>query len=86
MRGMIMCIAIGAMALGLAGCEPTTFGKKNVLINLAELGENIDGKSIEEIEKVFSKKGFTLNYEWSITRNAYYCNNRLWLYSIHSLR
>lgn len=78
MRGMIMCIAIGAMALGLAGCEPTTFGKKNVLINLAELGENIDGKSIEEIEKVFSKKGFTLNYEWSITRDDYYNNMRFY--------
>lgn len=78
MRGMIMCIAIGAVALGLAGCEPTTFGKKNVLINLAELGENIDGKSIEEIEKVFSKKGFTLNYEWSITRDDYYNNMRFY--------
>lgn len=78
MRGMIMCIAIGAMALGLAGCEPTTFGKKNVLINLAELGENIDGKNIEEIEKVFSKKGFTLNYEWSITRDDYYNNMRFY--------
>lgn len=78
MRGMIMCIAIGAMALGLAGCEPTTFGKKNVLINLAELGENIDGKSIEEIEKVFSKKGFTLNYEWSITKDDYYNNMRFY--------
>ena len=77
-KGIIMCIAIGAMALGLAGCEPTTFGKKNVLINLAELGENIDGKNIEEIEKVFSKKGFTLNYEWSITRDDYYNNMRFY--------
>lgn len=72
MRGMIMCIAIGAMALGLAGCEPTTFGKKNVLINLAELGESINGKSIEEIDKALSKRGFKLCCKKSTIGSDYY--------------
>ena len=72
MRGMIMCIAIGAMALGLAGCEPTTFGKKNVLINLAELGESINGKSIEEIDIELSKRGFKLCCTKSTTGSDYY--------------
>ena len=72
MRGMIMCIAIGAMALGLAGCDPTTFGKKNVLINLAELGESINGKSIEEIDIELSKRGFKLCCTKSTTGSDYY--------------
>ncbi len=79
MRGMIMCIAIGAMALGLAGCEPTTFGKKNVLINLAELGEKFEGKSIEEIDTELSKRGFKLCYEKSRTGGDYY--NHAMVYS-----
>lgn len=79
MRGMIMCIAIGAMALGLAGCEPTTFGKKNVLINLAELGESINGKSIEEIDTELSKRGFKLCCEKSRTGSYYY--NHAMVYS-----
>lgn len=79
MRGMIMCIAIGAMALGLAGCEPTIFGKKNVLINLAELGESINGKSIEEIDNALSKRGFKLCCEKSTTGSDYY--NHAMVYS-----
>lgn len=79
MRGMIMCIAIGAMALGLAGCEPTTFGKKNVLINLAELGEKFEGKSIEEIDTELSKRGFKLCCEKSRTGSYYY--NHAMVYS-----
>ena len=67
-----MCIAIGAMALGLVGCEPTTFGKKNVLINLAELGESINGKSIEEIDEALSKRGFKLCCKKSTIGSDYY--------------
>ena len=58
-------MALCAMMISLVSCEPTTLGKKNVLINLAELGDEINGKSIEAIEDIISKKGFTKCYEWS---------------------
>ena len=73
--GMVLC----AMAMVLISCEPTTLGKKNVLINLAELGENIDGKSMEEIEKIISRKGFTRFYEWSYENRDYF--NGMYVYS-----
>ena len=58
-------MALCAMMISLVSCEPTTLGKKNVLINLAELGDEINGKSIEAIEDIISRKGFTKCYEWS---------------------
>ena len=58
-------MALCAMMISLVSCEPTTLGKKNVLINLAELGDKINGKSIEAIEDIISRKGFTKYYEWS---------------------
>ena len=58
-------MALCAMMISLVSCEPTALGKKNVLINLAELGDEINGKSIEAIEDIISKKGFTKCYEWS---------------------
>ena len=58
-------MALCAMMISLVSCEPTTLGKKNVLINLAELGDEINGKSIEAIENIISRKGFTKCYEWS---------------------
>ena len=58
-------MALCAMMISLVSCETTTLGKKNVLINLAELGDEINGKSIEAIEDIISKKGFTKCYEWS---------------------
>jgi hypothetical protein len=67
------------MAMVLISCEPTTLGKKNVLINLAELGENIDGKSVEEIEQILSKKGYAKFYDWSYERGDYF--NRTCVYS-----
>lgn len=73
--GMVLC----AMAMVLMSCEPTTLGKKNVLINLAELGENIDGKSMEEIERIISRKGFTRFYEWSYENRDYF--NGMYVYS-----
>ena len=72
-------IALCAMMISLVSCEPTTLGKKNVLINLAELGENIDGKSMEEIEKIISRKGFTRFYEWSYENRD--CFNGTYVYS-----
>jgi len=72
-------IALCAMMISLVSCEPTTLGKKNVLINLAELGENIDGKSMEEIEKIISRKGFTRFYEWSYENRDYF--NGMYVYS-----
>ena len=73
--GIVLC----AMAMVLISCEPITFGKKNVLINLAELGENIDGKSVEEIEQILSKKGYAKFYDWSYERKDYF--NRSCYYS-----
>ena len=58
-------MALCAMMISLVSCETTTLGKKNVLINLAELGDEINGKSIETIEDIISRKGFTKCYEWS---------------------
>ena len=58
-------MALCAVMISLVSCEPTTLGKKNVLINLAELGDEINGKSIEAIEDIISRKGFTKCYEWS---------------------
>lgn len=72
-------IALCAMMISLVSCEPTTLGKKNVLINLAELGENIDGKSMEEIEKIISRKGFTRFYKWSYENRDYF--NGMHVYS-----
>ena len=72
-------IALCAMMISLVSCEPTTLGKKNVLINLAELGENIDGKSMEEIEKIIYRKGFTRFYEWSYENRDYF--NGMYVYS-----
>ena len=60
-------MALCAMMISLVSCEPTTLGKKNVLINLAELGDEINEKSIEAIEDIISRKGFTKCYEWSRT-------------------
>ena len=58
-------MALCAIMISLVSCEPTTLGKKNVLINLAELGDKINGKSIEEMENIIFRKGFTKCYEWS---------------------
>lgn len=71
---IVLCIGVVLMS-----CEPTTLGKKNVLINLAELGENIDGKSMEEIETILSRKGFTRFYEWSYENRDYF--NGMYVYS-----
>ena len=72
-------VVLSIMMMGLVSCEPTTLGKKNVLINLAELGEKVDGKSVEEIEKILSKKGFAKFYDWSYERAGYF--NRMCVYS-----
>jgi len=72
-------MALCAIMISLLSCEPTSLSKKNVLINLAELGEDIDGKSMEEIEKVISKKGFTRCYEWSYEEEGYF--NGMYVYS-----
>lgn len=60
-----ICMAMCAMIISLVSCEPTTLGKKNVLINLAELGDKINGKTVEEMGNIISKQGFTRCYEWS---------------------
>ena len=73
--GMVLC----AMAMVWVSCEPNKLGKKNVLINLAELGEDIDVKSMEDIETILSRKGFTRFYEWSYENKDYF--NGMYVYS-----
>ena len=72
---MVLC----AMAMVLMSCEPTKLDEKNVLINLAEFGEKVDGKSVEEIEQILSKKGYAKFYDWSYERGDYF--NRTCVYS-----
>lgn len=55
------CMALAAMILGFASCEPTTLGKKNVLINLAELGNEM--QSLAHMEQMLQRKGFIKIHE-----------------------
>ena len=54
-------MALAAMILGFASCEPTTLGKKNVLINLAELGNEM--QSLAHMEQMLQRKGFIKIHE-----------------------
>ena len=78
-RVCVICMVLCAMLMGLVSCEPTKLDEKNVLINLAEFGEKVDGKSVEEIEQILSKKGYAKFYDWSYERGDYF--NRTCVYS-----
>jgi hypothetical protein len=54
---MVLC----AMMIGFVSCEPTTLGKKNVLINLAELGNEM--QSLAHMEQMLQRKGFIKIHE-----------------------
>ena len=49
------------MIISLVSCEPTTLGKKNVLINLAELGNEM--QSLSHMEQMLQQKGFVKIHE-----------------------
>ena len=54
-------MALCAMIISLVSCEPTTLGKKNVLINLAELGNEM--QSLSHMEQMLQQKGFVKIHE-----------------------
>ena len=50
---LFTCMALCAMMIGFVSCEPTTLGKKNVLINLAELGNEV--QSLSHMEQILQQ-------------------------------
>lgn len=58
---LFTCMALCAMIMGLVSCEPTNLGKKNVLINLAELGNEM--QSLAHMEQMLQRKGFIKIHE-----------------------
>ena len=65
--------------LVFVSCEPTTLGKKNVLINLAELGN--ESENLNQMEQILQRKGFVKIHEEVEEREEYvdgtfvYANN-----------
>lgn len=65
--------------LVFVSCEPTNLGKKNVLINLAELGN--ESKNLNQMEQILQRKGFVKIHEEVEEREEYvdgtfvYANN-----------
>ena len=59
----------------LVSCEPITIGKKNTLVNVAELGLDIYGATEENMDKTLKRKGFDKIYydnegEWKAAKYA----------------
>ena len=64
-----------SMVLVFSSCEPTTFGKKNILVNVAELGLDIYGSTEKNMDKTLKRKGFDKVYyenrgEWKLAKYA----------------
>ena len=76
---LFTCMALCAMMIGFVSCEPTTLGKKNVLINLAELGNEV--QSLSHMEQILQQKGFVKIHEAVVETEEYvdgtfvYANN-----------
>mgnify|MGYP003513901921 FL=1 len=76
---LFTCMALCAMMIGFVSCEPTTLGKKNVLINLAELGNEV--QSLSHMEQILQQKGFVKIHEEVVETEEYvdgtfvYANN-----------
>jgi hypothetical protein len=72
-------MALCAMMIGFVSCKPTTLGKKNVLINLAELGNEV--QSLSHMEQILQQKGFVKIHEEVVETEEYvdgtfvYANN-----------
>ena len=67
-------IAILGLLL-FVSCEPITIGKKNTLINVAELGLELYGTTEASMEKILKRKGFDKIYyenqgEWKTAKYA----------------
>ena len=59
----------------LESCEPISIGKKNTLVNVAELGLDIYGATEEDMDKTITRKGFKKIYyeggeDWKYTKYA----------------
>lgn len=59
----------------LTSCEPISIGKKNTLVNVAELGLDIYGATEENMDKTLKRKGFDKIYydnegEWKAAKYA----------------
>ena len=59
----------------LESCEPISIGKKNTLVNVAELGLDIYGATEENMDKTLKRKGFDKIYydnkgEWKSAKYA----------------
>lgn len=68
---LLMCMVLCAMATGFVSCESVGIGKRTALINLAELGKQIDYQTKDEAEKIISRKGFVKFYEERIEGSKY---------------
>lgn len=66
---LFTCMALCAMIMGLVSCEPTNLGKKNVLINLAELGNEV--QSLSHMEQILQQKGFVKIHEEVVETEEY---------------
>ena len=55
--------------LVFVSCEPTNLGKKNVLINLAELGN--ESENLNQLEQILQRKGFVKIHEEVEEREEY---------------
>lgn len=66
---LFTCMALCAMMIGFVSCEPTTLGKKNVLINLAELGNEV--QSLSHMEQILQQKGFVKIHEEVVETEEY---------------
>ena len=71
----ILGFFILGMILLLTSCEPTTLGRKNTLVNIAELGLDIYGSTEKDMDKTIARKGFKKIYyeggeEWKYAKYA----------------
>ena len=66
---LLTCMVLCAMIMGLVSCEPTNLGKKNVLINLAELGNEV--QSLSHMEQILQQKGFVKIHEEVVETEEY---------------
>lgn len=71
----ILGLLMLSMILLLTSCEPTTLGKKNTLVNIAELGLDIYGSTEKNMDKTITRKGFEKIYyeargEWKYAKYA----------------
>lgn len=77
-KTFFVCMVLCSIIITLVSCEPTNLDKNNVLINLAELGEELKGKSVEEFDQVITGKNFTKCHEKSFTKGNDFRGNYIY--------